>query len=275
MNEALWYVYAVVRPFEGELPEDVRGLDGEPPRLIAHRGLCAAASPVPPGDFDAGPLRAHLEDLDWLAATARAHQAVVAALSSVTCAIPLRLATVCRDTSGVQRLLDAGRAGFEAALERLDGRVEWGVKVYAEAASGEPAPAPQAKPASGREYLRRRLGQRQAREDTWRQAGALSRTLHQELSGHAEAQRLHRPQSARISQQPGENVLNAAYLVPRERGAEFVALVERHRSRAAGVRVEVTGPWAPYSFAGAADADGGGADEEADGGGAGEPDAIR
>ncbi|MFD9486464.1 GvpL/GvpF family gas vesicle protein [Streptomyces sp. NPDC059991] len=259
MNESLWYVYAVVRPFDGVLPEGVSGLDGEPPRLIVHDGLCAAASPVPAGDFDAAPLRAHLEDLDWLAATARAHQAVVAALSSVTCAIPLRLATVCRDTSGVRRLLDSGRASFVPALERLDGRVEWGVKVYAEAGDPEPAAAPRAKPASGRDYLRRRLGQRQAREDTWRQAGALSRGLHQELSGHAEAERLHRPQNARVSGQPGENVLNAAYLVPRERSAEFVALVEPHRSRVEGVRVEVTGPWPPYSFAGTVDADGGGA----------------
>lgn len=56
-------------------------------------------------------------------------------------------------------------------------------------------------------------------------------------------------------------MLNAAYPVPRERSAELVALAERHGSRVAGVRVEVTGPWAPYSFAGAVDADGGGADD--------------
>lgn len=266
MNEPLWYVYAVVRPFGEVLPDGVRGLDGEPPRLVVHRGLCAAVSPVPAGDFDAGPLRAHLEDLDWLAATARAHQAVVAALSSVTCAIPLRLATVCRDTSGVRRLLDSGRASFVPALERLDGRVEWGVKVYAEAGGAEPVATHENKPADGREYLRRRLGQRRAREDTWRRAGALSRGLREELSGHAEAERLHRPQSARVSGQPGENVLNAAYLVPREHSTEFVALAERYGSRVAGVRVEVTGPWAPYSFVGAVDADEGGA---------GGPDGVR
>ncbi|MFK8910056.1 GvpL/GvpF family gas vesicle protein [Streptomyces sp. YS-3] len=262
MSEALWYVYAVVRPFEGVLPDGVRALDGEPPRLIVHNGLCAAASPVPVEDFDAAPLRRHLEDLDWLSGTARTHQAVVAALSSVTCAVPLRLATVCRDTSGVRRLLDSGHDSFTAALDRLDGRVEWGVKVYADAPGPEPAAAPAGKPATGRDYLRRRLGQRQARDDTWRQAGLLSRDLHEELSGHAEAERLHRPQSARVSGQSGENVLNAAYLVPRERSAEFIGLVERHRSRVEGVRVEVTGPWAPYSFAGALDAEGGSGDPD-------------
>ncbi|WP_369373757.1 GvpL/GvpF family gas vesicle protein [Streptomyces sp. cg36] len=264
MAETLWYVYAVTRPFDAPLPEEARGLDGLPPRLITHRDLCAAASRVPPAEFGTGPLRDRLEDLDWLAATARTHRTVVAALSAVTCALPLRLATVCRDTVGVHRLLETGRESFGSALERLDGRVEWGVKVYAEGVFGEPAAPPDAAPGNGRGFLRRRLAQRQAREDVWRRAGVVSRSLHRELSGRAEAERLHRPQSARLSGQPGENVLNAVYLVPRERSAEFVAAVEHLAPRDGGVRVELTGPWAPYSFAGDAAGERGGAGEHDD-----------
>ncbi|MER0449241.1 GvpL/GvpF family gas vesicle protein [Streptomyces sp. Edi4] len=249
-NELL-YVYAVTRPFSGELPEGVRGLDGRPPRVIEHDGLCAAVSRVPAEEFDAAPLRARLEDLDWLAATARAHEAVIAALAAVTCPVPLRLATVCRDESGVRRLIDSGRARFVPTIERLDGRVEWGVKVYAQAQP--PAPEPEAKAASGRDYLRRRLGQRQSRDDTWRRAGALSRALHADLCERAEAGRLHRPQSGQLSGKSGENVLNAAYLVPRERSEEFVAAVRERTPGDEGVRVELTGPWAPYSFAGGPD----------------------
>lgn len=245
----LLYVYAVARPFDAALPDGVRGLDGEPPGLIEHRGLCAAVSRVSAEDFNAIPLQAHLEDLDWLGRTARVHQAVIAALATVTCPVPLRLATVCRDGSGVRRLLDSGRARFVPAIERLDGRIEWGVKVYAQAQPTEPAR--ELKAATGRDYLRRRLGQRQSRDETWRRAGTLARTLHAELCERAEAGRLHRPQNARLSGEPGENVLNAAYLVPRERSEEFVAAVRDRIPHIEGVRVELTGPWAPYSFAGA------------------------
>ncbi|MGR8007247.1 GvpL/GvpF family gas vesicle protein [Streptomyces hypolithicus] len=260
MNE-LRYVYAVTGPFDGVLPEGVVGLDGEPPRLLHHDGLVAVVSPVPARDFDEAPLKEHLEDLDWLTGTARLHEAVVAALTTVTCPVPLRLATVCVDDSGVRQLIDAGRDRFVETLERLEGRVEWGVKVYVDT---EPAPEPAAAqapppphteagaaaPASGRDYLRRRLNRRQARESVWERADAVSRALHGELSRRAEATALHRPQDSRLSESPGQNVLNAAYLVPRERGEEFVAEIGRLAPKEAGIRVEITGPWAPYSFAG-------------------------
>jgi hypothetical protein len=50
-------------------------------------------------------------------------------------------------------------------------------------------------------------------------------------------------------------VLNGAYLVPEGRAGEFAdqvrALTERHPA----VRLELTGPWPPYSFAGMDDAE--------------------
>lgn len=251
MNE-LRYVYAVTRHFDGALPEDIRGIAGEPPRLLSHGDLVAVVSSVSADDFSEIPLRARLEDLDWLTGTARAHQAVVAAITSVTCPLPLRLATVCRDDSGVRRLLEAGRDRFVRTLERLDGRVEWGVKVYAETpareadSSADPAP-------TGRDYLRRRLSERRSREETRELADAVSRHLHEELSRRAEAGMLHRPQQAQLSEAPGHNVLNAAYLVPREDSTAFVECLDRLRPDRPGLRVELTGPWAPYSFAGEED----------------------
>ncbi|MFC8916075.1 GvpL/GvpF family gas vesicle protein [Streptomyces sp. NPDC057116] len=266
-TDRLRYVYAVTRPFDGVLPEGARGIDGDPPRLLRHGDLVAVTGTVPAEEFDEAPLRARLEDLDWLAGTARAHDAVISALSTVTCPLPLRLATVCRDDSGVRRLLEEGHDRFVRALARLDGRVEWGVKVYAEPGAAqtpaEPEPAPPAdsgastdsaapgRQASGREYLRRRLHARRSREGDWRRADELCRRLHAELSRYAEAGTVHRPQDGRLSGAPGVNVLNAAYLVDRARSERFVELVDA--ASEPGVRVELTGPWAPYSFAGIAD----------------------
>jgi hypothetical protein len=46
----------------------------------------------------------------------------------------------------------------------------------------------------------------------------------------------------------GENIANEAYLVARADVAEFRAAVASLAADTPGVRVEVTGPWAPYSF---------------------------
>ncbi|WP_369195019.1 GvpL/GvpF family gas vesicle protein [Streptomyces djakartensis] len=247
----LRYVYAVCRPFGTPLQAQLTGVAGDPPRALPHRGLVAVVSHVPEQDFAEEPLRAHLEDLDWLTATARAHQGVIDALTTVTTPLPLRLGTVFHDDSGVRSMIEAREDEFCSTLDRLEGRVEWGVKVYAESEPQESA-RPAQKPASGRDYLLQRRMQSKSHEDMWQRAESFSTRLHEELSGFAEDSRLHAPQNPALSKASGRNVLNAAYLVPRAHSEEFVELVDRTKGEAPGLRVELTGPWAAYSFAGEA-----------------------
>jgi hypothetical protein len=246
----LRYVYAVCRPFDTPLQSQLTGVAGDPPRLLHHHGLVAVVSHVPEWDFSEEALRAHLEDLDWLTETARAHQGVIDALTAVTTPLPLRLATVFRDDSGVRVMIEAREDDFRRTLDRLEGRVEWGVKVYLETPPEEPAAAAAPKPAPGRDYLLQRRRQTRARENLWQRAEEFATRLHRTLGEYAEDARLHAPQNPALSGAAGRNVLNAAYLVPRTRSEEFVELVDRTKDDAPGLRVELTGPWAAYSFVG-------------------------
>ncbi|MDO0924895.1 GvpL/GvpF family gas vesicle protein [Streptomyces sp. TG1A-8] len=244
----LRYVYAVCRPPGAPLQAELTGVGGAPPGLLHHHGLVAVVSQVPEGDFCEDALRSHLEDLDWLSATARAHQGVIDALTTVTTPLPLRLATVFRDDSGVRAMIEEREDDFRRILDRLEGRVEWGVKVYVESEPAEPAPP--AKPASGRDYLRRRRQDTHANEEKWQRAEAFAQSLHERLAERAEDSRMHPPQNSALSRAPGRNVLNAAYLVRRADSEEFVELVDRTKDEVPGLRVELTGPWAAYSFTG-------------------------
>ncbi|MBW8737249.1 MAG: GvpL/GvpF family gas vesicle protein [Streptomyces turgidiscabies] len=254
----LRYVYAVCGPFDADLRAGLMGVAGAPPELLAHRGLVAVVSTVPEEDFAEEPLRRRMEDLDWLTATARAHQSVIDALTAVTTPLPLRLATVFRDDSGVRAMTEERGDDFRRALDRLDGRVEWGVKVYLEKAGeadGEKdssSASPASSALTGREYLRQRRRRVRTNEDRWRHAEIFASELHRTLSDHAENCRLHAPQNSALSGATGQNVLNAAYLVPRGDSEQFIELVDRTKSDAdaasSGLRVELTGPWAVYSF---------------------------
>ncbi|MFD8819138.1 GvpL/GvpF family gas vesicle protein, partial [Streptomyces sp. NPDC059627] len=64
--------------------------------------------------------------------------------------------------------------------------------------------------------------------------------LHERLSGRAE--------DTRLSGLSAQKLLDAAYLVPRADCEEFVELVDRTKGTAPEIRVELTGPWAAYSF---------------------------
>ncbi|MER7831792.1 GvpL/GvpF family gas vesicle protein [Streptomyces sp. NPDC095602] len=269
MRAELSYAYAVVRPSPGlrqDVSDAVTGVAGGPARLVGAGRVAAVVSSVPAADFAEEALKARLEDLEWLEAVARAHHGVVEALAAHTTVLPLRLATVYLDDDRVREALIRGEPDFAALLDRLSGCVEWGVKVYAErpgsGAAGGGAPGAESAPGGagevpdpGRAYLRRRRQQHQARESTWAAAADAVRRIEAGAEAVAVRHARHRPQQGRLAEAgaggaaPGENVANDAYLVPREDSAEFRERVLRAVEGVPGVRVEITGPWAPYSFA--------------------------
>ncbi|ARP73174.1 gas vesicle protein [Streptomyces pluripotens] len=258
----LRYVYAVCRPFGTPLQTQLTGIGGAPPALLRHRGLVAVVSTVPRSDFAGEALRAHLADPDWLTATTRSHQGVIDALTTVTTPLPLRLATVFPDDSGVRTMIENREDDFRNTLNRLAGRVEWGVKVYLEPEPGGPAGLA-VEPTDGRGRPHRREAGTRAQEERQQRAGTFAQALHERLSQHACDVRLRTPQESPPSREespraaePGRNVLDAAYLVPRTHSEEFVELVDRAKGEAPGVRVVLTGPWAAYSFTGESTAEG-------------------
>ena len=78
-------------------------------------------------------------------------------------------------------------------------------------------------------------------------AAEAAEAAHREMSAFAVAGRRYQPQDPRLSGRREEMVLNVAYLVD-EAGAEGLRrLVEQQQGE--HLRLELTGPWAPYSFA--------------------------
>jgi hypothetical protein len=254
----LSYVYAVARPSVG-LDAALRegaGLTGGALRTVRSAELAAVVCDVPAEEFDEAGLRAQLEDLERLEHLARAHHDVVESLADRETVLPLRLATVYRDDERVAAMLAASRDAFDARLDLLAGTVEWGVKIYLDAGAGPAADADAEAPAEastspGREFLRRRRAQRDSRQRSYRAAGEAAARVREAASPYARAHVAHRPQEGRLAAEAGsgENLVNDAYLVERPLGEEFRAAVAAAARGEDAVRVTVTGPWAPYSFA--------------------------
>lgn len=250
------YTYAVLLPFPGhpEACAQLRGVGDLPVRPVLAGGLVAAVSDVPAEDYGEQALKERMEDLGWLEATARAHHGVVAALAARTAVLPLRLATVHRDEERLRLMLAERRCELAGLLAGLAGHAEWGVKVYvapgaAAPAAGGPPDAGDVDAHPGRAYLRRRREQQRSREREREEAARTVERLRAELAELASDVRSHRPQSGPLADGPGVNVANDAYLVSEDRAADFQERVRACTEAQPGVRVEVTGPWAPYSFA--------------------------
>ncbi|WP_433240949.1 GvpL/GvpF family gas vesicle protein [Streptosporangium sp. CA-135522] len=251
MADAGTYVYAIAREEDCPRPEGLTGVAGAPVRTVRRAGLVAYVSTVPLERFGEEPLRRSLEDLEWVEETARAHHRVVETVAEAAATAPVRLVTVYSDEEQVGDLLQRRYDDFTALLSQVAGRREWGVKAYAERTSPatgveDAAEDATAEDSPGTAYLRRRRASLHDRQDAWRDAVAEAEHIHSRLAAIAVADRLHRPQDPSLSGRDEWMVLNGAYLVDVERGEEFAAALDALRGR--GIDLELTGPWAPYSF---------------------------
>ncbi|MEU8176916.1 GvpL/GvpF family gas vesicle protein [Microbispora hainanensis] len=227
------------------------GVMGGAVRPVPRGGLVAHVSDVPLDRFGEEPLRRSLEDLDWVEGVARAHHRVVEALAAAGPTAPVRLVTVYTGEEQVRELLDLRHDDFMEILSHVAGRREWGVKAYLRRDAPPPSPEPAATAAAGGDspgmaYLRRKKESLRGREDLWRAAAERAELLHAELERIAVASRRHRPQDPQLSGRSESMVLNGAYLVDPAREEEFAAVLDSYRDRF--LDVELTGPWAPYSF---------------------------
>jgi Gas vesicle synthesis protein GvpL/GvpF len=228
---------------------------------IEHDQLAALVSRVPLAEFGEEPLRSNLNELEWLERVARRHEAVLERALERATIVPLRLCTIFQDEDGARRMLEEQRPALTAALERLTGHEEWGVKLLVDRAALEAtardlsaeAPAREeeidTRSAGGAYMLRRRL-ERQVREDADRLAVSVSDDVHARLQDWASDAVLNPAQNRELSGHEGEMLLNGAYLVETPKVGRLGELVDelQDRYRALGATLELTGPWPPYNF---------------------------
>ncbi|MFJ3581825.1 GvpL/GvpF family gas vesicle protein [Streptomyces sp. NPDC090127] len=273
-HEELTYVYAVVRdtPRLRAALGDIRGISGSAPFLLrdeeedpgpghgSAQAVAFVAGRVPKREFDEPTLKDRFEDLEWLEGVARTHHEVVQLVARHGTVLPLRLATVYQNDARARGALSAQRRAFTERLTLLSGQSELGIKLYIsptrgsrsggdtateDAASGSEDAAALS---PGKAYLRRRRAQHSAQEVRYGNAQQAAERV-EALASRFSTHRVRHPAQSGALAGPEENVLNDAYLVPDERTEEFRAALAEAIDDVDGVRIEVTGPWAPYSFA--------------------------
>jgi hypothetical protein len=238
------YVYCIVDSSEPEGLEDV-GLLGKPAQVVGHKDIGAVVSLVPYSEVEAS--------IDNILA----HQRVVEASRKIGTTLPVKFGTIFRKEDGVVTLLSSSYEDYRKKLTKLDGMDEFGVKVLfnkaglatikadVERTSPEVVKMRRslAKAGEGKSYFTKIKMNEAIRSEAYRKMDKLSREIHEDL--------VHNSQESTVLKSEHEQiVLNAAYLVKRGSGTEFLARASRLGKEYAnkGLLVHSSGPWAPYSF---------------------------
>lgn len=219
-------------------PAGLRGMAGEAVRPVAVAEGARLAAWV--SDLPEEPGRATVE-------LVRVHDSVVrAALESET-PLPARFGQSFASDAALGLALEARAAELEGALARVRGQVEMTVRILL---SGAPAPEraasePPATPlagGAGKAYMARLRARQQASTELKKEAEFLQARVARAVDGHARAE-------VSSPVMPGTNSFSLSHLVAREAIGEYRLAVDSLVKCDPALRLLVSGPWAPYSFA--------------------------
>lgn len=261
-----FYLYCIgdserLRPLiEGPLPGAIE--NDARIEMIITEGLAAVASEVPLSDYSETALAERLGDPSWTALRAMRHEQVAEYFAHAASVIPLRFGTIYFSRQRVEQMLTENRDEFLKLINRLEGREEWGVNVYVNRATLKQAVTTisqrlrelderAARSSPGRAYLLRKEIESLKADEARAQTRIVTAEIEGELAQSSESAARLRVIKDEADEQ-GEVAAKLAFLVPRSRFEEFRAAAERlaEKFAASGFKLELTGPWPGYNFAG-------------------------
>jgi len=221
-----------------ELSRDLKGIDGaaavEP---LSCAGLICWISRVPEAEF-AENLAKNMQDLDWLAAATTRHQQVVSAIAEAADILPARFGIEFLNDKSLRSHIEGRKSFLKADLDRIRGKEEWGVKVFA-----LPIIAmPKKKIRSGKDYLQAKAALTHRATDR----------ANPELLDFAKALRAVADdvtEGGKFAAARRDLKFHKTLLLKRTDRKRLESLVRSYaRKWKDKKRIECTGPWPPFSF---------------------------
>jgi ElaB/YqjD/DUF883 family membrane-anchored ribosome-binding protein len=263
-NELGYYVYCVAESAAAReldpasFPTPIE--DDTKLEWITANDLAALCSPVPLDSYGEEALAERLSDAAWTAVRAMRHETVVEYVAKRVSLVPLRFGTIYLERARIDRMLTEKGRELAQVLERLRGREEWGVNVYADRATlmaSITSVSPrlremvqQAESASpGQAYLMQKKIEAMRVDEIRVALNEIIDEVENQLSEQTDDAARLRILKVEATEH-GELKGKFAFLVKRSEFEEFRDAAERlaEEHLAAGVRLELTGPWPAYNF---------------------------
>jgi hypothetical protein len=264
MSELAFYVYCIAESAAaaelaaGSLPPAIE--EGSKLEWVVVDDLAALSSEVPLATYSEESLAEHLSDASWTAARAMRHETIAEYVAKRAGIVPLRFGTIYLERAGIERMLSDKATELRQILERLRGREEWGVNVFCDQSvlmssitSVSPVlrdlaeRAAQASP--GQSYLMQKKIDALRVDESRAALNRIVEEIEHALAAHSDDAKRLRVLKVEATEY-GELKAKFAFLIKKSGFDAFRDAAERlaQEHQAAGVRLELTGPWPTYNF---------------------------
>jgi hypothetical protein len=252
MERTATYLYCVVkaarRPPVGRAPRGLPGVTA-PEAIDLGQSLWLIVADVPLDIYGPESLQSSLGNMQWVSDAAVAHDAVsehFARMRNVT-TVPMKMFTMFSTRERAAAEMRGRRRELGAAIRKIAGCEEWGVRVMREPAALVRAQSGASAATSGAAFLTAKKNLRDEARQAVVLAADAAEEAFSELSALARdvARRHDAPQGA-----AAPPLLDAAFLVPTSGRTRFKAAARRaaRQCHDAGASMSLTGPWPAYNF---------------------------
>ena len=256
-SDLAFYLYCLA-PSGHDIQCSAAGVDGRQPVLVCTCGeFCAVYSEVALEEFLGESAEAHLQDLVWLGPRVCSHEAVIEQIMSLTSVLPARFATIFSSLDSLKQFVLEHREAIAGFFADLDGKQEWAVKGLLDRALaleklGQSTVQEQLLNVSpGMRYFQEKRLKIQLEREFNQRLRAFCQQTAAAMAVHTGGFMERKVLASVAGETEGEVVSNWAFLLSPGALDNFRDNLERFNDGKAfpGLKLALTGPWPPYSFA--------------------------
>lgn len=250
------YIYCIIPASQGNPVEE--GI-----QIISHKDIAAVVEKMTLDEFQEETFKLKIEkEPQWLEEKVLHHNNVISKFADKTMVIPMKFGTIFKTEKTLDDMLEEKYPDFIEIISSLDGKEEWGVKVFCQIDKFKehlihthPAiididATMEGKP-EGLIYFLKSKKELLITEESEKKMNQDATAIHEELVKLADRNCLNKLQPKEITRKNAEMILNGAYLIIKEKVDELKLKVSNLQKAYAesGLELEISGPWPPYSFA--------------------------
>jgi hypothetical protein len=221
----------------------------------------AIVSKVSSDEFSEDNLKKNLANMDWVEKKVRQHEKIIEEIMKDATVLPFKFGTVFQSEENVENLLREHGAEYKRIIERIEGKEEWGVKIYCDVERLKGAIIKEEveilkiekeieSSSSGKAYFLKKKKEELIKDTVNKRINEYGRLCFEILKGQSLDVRINKLLPKEVTEREDDMILNSAFLVDKSRVAEFIqttdALKAKYNDK--GLNFDCTGPWPSYNF---------------------------
>lgn len=228
---------------------------------VYFQGTYAMVSKVPFDEFSEENLKKNLANMEWIEKRARQHESIIEEIMKFTTVLPFKFGTIFQSEENVEKLLRERGAEYKRVIADLEGKEEWGLKIYCDIEQFKAALQQQdekiqekereiASSSKGKAYFLKKKKDELVKAAVSEKISEYTKDCFERLKRLSLQAKVNKILPKAVTEKEQDMVLNAAFLINKKRIKELERILSYIRTMYSqkGLEFDWTGPWPAYNF---------------------------